>query len=276
MKTHKKKKSDIPTKKINSWDKLEEILNTKKYRKWIFRGQSDASWDLISGYLRYARNIKTITTPDQKRLGPMNMHEKNMFKKFQAHAHLYLTNLPPKTDTIEWLALMQHHGTPTRMLDWSFSPYVALFFAVESADKQFSLYCMKPDEFRSADEDYFGKLGEDLDTLKKKVFIDKRGNKNFLYAYEPKFQHERLVSQQALFTISSSNYESYEQILSNYTLDESAIIKLNFQPSLIPEIMKKLSIMNINAATLFPGLDGFCRSLKHQLFYSPRCFNRIC
>lgn len=268
--------SNIPTKDIRSWDEFEEFLNDKMYRRWIYRGQADANWYLESSYLRYARELNPIIRPKSKKLSLLNKFEKVMFRKFKDQAHLYFTKLPDKNSTVEWLALMQHHGTPTRMLDWSFSPYIALFFAVESAESKFSVYCFNHVKFKQIDTDYFKQIDEDFELLKKEVFIDRRGDKGFMYAYEPPFKHERIVAQQGLFTISSTNYQSYERIIDEYTTRKDIIMKLNFPPKMIPIAIKKLIHMNINAETLFPGIDGFCRSLKHQIFHDARLTKPIC
>src|SRR5690606_29165357 len=59
--------------------------------------------------------------------------EEYTLREFQRRAHHYSSDLPEKDNVLEWLALMRHHGSPTRLLDFTKSPYVAAFFAVSKA-----------------------------------------------------------------------------------------------------------------------------------------------
>ena len=54
------------------------------------------------------------------------VQEERIARIFQRKAHLFLTHIPERSDTFQWLALMQHHGAPTRSLDFTWSPYVLL------------------------------------------------------------------------------------------------------------------------------------------------------
>ncbi len=85
---------------------------------WVFRGQQH-DWCLESPLKRH--------TPSSWREA-----EKRVLSIFQRRAHLH-TPTPDKGQTLEWLALMRHHDAPTRLLDWTRSPYVAAFFAVADA-----------------------------------------------------------------------------------------------------------------------------------------------
>ena len=93
---------------------------------WTFRGQADAAWPLETSLTRYLRTFG----------GPSNgwrQRERHILHTFKRKAHVLLPETPEEGETLEWLALMQHHGAPTRLLDFSWSPYVAAFFALERA-----------------------------------------------------------------------------------------------------------------------------------------------
>ena len=97
---------------------------------WLFRGCQRAKWDLETSLERHVPS-------DQK----SSQAEGFLLREFKRRADVYLNaNQVPET-TIEWLALMQHFGAPTRLLDMTKSPYVAAYFAVESVTSNAGAAC---------------------------------------------------------------------------------------------------------------------------------------
>lgn len=112
--------------------------------KFVFRGQGDSRWSLISKLGRQAKLLPfTMGNNLKYNVGQL---EGVYTEHFIRNAKLFETDLPPENDKIAWLTLMQHHGAPTRLLDWTWSPFVALFMALafeaQSDTKESSLYIL--------------------------------------------------------------------------------------------------------------------------------------
>ena len=137
-------------KEIRSIQDLLQVLNddNENYQGAIwYRGQADKHWALMPGYLRLERPPS----------------ESTLLKRFKQSAAMLVQNTP--SQSFDWLFLMQHYGMPTRLLDWSESPLVALYFAVENSGNHegvdAALWSLRPSELNknaginNADEEFF-------------------------------------------------------------------------------------------------------------------------
>lgn len=112
--------------KVNSFIELHNILSQYKENKlWFFRGQSDILWDI---------------KPKVGREPYVNIHDKQVFNAFKRQAIEYVNNRP--LNDWEWLAIAQHHGLATRLLDWTNNPLNAAFFAVYNYIEKMLLYTL--------------------------------------------------------------------------------------------------------------------------------------
>jgi hypothetical protein len=131
--------NDVPETHIDpgSWDELVAWLFRFSASIRIYRGQRDYSWTLRT---RLARDLEKLPT-SVIRLSVEN----SAIGFFMDQAAGLLPNVPDEHDLLGWLALMQHYGAPTRLLDWSQSPFVATYFAYEQAsDDDSALYALDP------------------------------------------------------------------------------------------------------------------------------------
>jgi len=108
----------VETVQIASWNEF--VALTSECDGWAFRGLQDADWPLLSSLSRYLQNY----VPDKT---SWRLREERAFRIFRRKAHNYLPDASVLDDDIRCLALMQHHGAPTRMLDFTKSPFVAAF-----------------------------------------------------------------------------------------------------------------------------------------------------
>lgn len=122
---------DVKIITLSSWNKIH--LHSKK--DWIFRGMQNSKWALETALER----------KEWKRNGPTSKlanKEEIILREFQRRYYHYSQQPPRIDDTLEWLSVMQHHGAPTRLLDWSYSIYVAAYFALEEAKSDCAVWAL--------------------------------------------------------------------------------------------------------------------------------------
>lgn len=106
---------------LSDWASLQARLDAEP-GVWLYRGQGDRRWPL-------ATSLERLVRPRENRL----VAEEASVRRFSGPARLYLPSERVPLFRLEWLALMQHHRVPTRLLDWTRSPYVALYFAFSTS-----------------------------------------------------------------------------------------------------------------------------------------------
>jgi len=111
--------------KLDNWDDIFK-LNPIYISKFIFRGQANKQWGLETSI---ERQIKKLY-PNLADKTIISSQEKEMIKDFQWKYPLYSNKIPEPDDFVEWLTIMQHYGSVTRLLDFSFSIFVAMYMAV--------------------------------------------------------------------------------------------------------------------------------------------------
>ena len=129
----------VLTEQASSWRECSEWLSDLQ-GSWCFRGQRESSWSLETSLDRAVRVEYSRANSSGHYHLDRDIEQRELVERFQQQALHHLRNPPAIDDSGGWLALMQHDGAPTRLLDWTMSPYVALYFAV--ADE--------PQEARSA------------------------------------------------------------------------------------------------------------------------------
>lgn len=261
----------MPDIRVTSWNDLNEHLYAgswnepiRRFRSTLaFRGVWDAADDLSTSLSRLG--------PGHER---QELHMLRNFRKYAAGGSV------PRDSVWNWLALAQHHGLPTRLLDWSFSPYVAAHFATYDP-AQFnvdgSVWCvdyvkahaMLPERLKqltdSEGADVFTAemLDTAADTLPK--LDEMRRDQPFLVFLEPPSLDDRIVNQFALFSLMSSPTAHLGRWLEAHP---DLYRRLVIPAELKWEVRDKLDQANVTERVLFPGLDGLSRWLKR--YYTPK------
>ncbi|EGR0059086.1 TPA: FRG domain-containing protein [Vibrio vulnificus] len=258
---------------IKSWSEFDRLVARKNYRKWLFRGQSNYEWSLQSSLSRCFDETEQIhqVRDVEETISNHYEHEQVMLDKFRCHAHLYLKNLPHEDDTLSWLCLMQHYGAPTRLLDFTFSPYVALYFALEAGTEDAAVYFINHDALIKDDIEIFDGSPE----IAYRALFKSDTGVECLFSFEPKFSNERLLAQQGLLVAPNNLELTHELILQSYKHKENDFIKVRIPGKFRYSGLRKLNQMNINAANIYPGLEGFCRSLNRQPILGMQWLRRL-
>jgi hypothetical protein len=214
--------------------------------------------------------------------------EGRIIREFRRAYHQFSAGVPDRESTVEWLALMQHHGAPTRLLDFTYSVYVAAYFAVEEAEDDSVVWALdgpwvlqqaaellkKAGKKRT--ESMFKPFMDDDEKLAKSLFMTKP-HVLATWPMNPFRLNERLRVQQGVFMIQGDIDRPFiENLKALSTRTTANIVRIIIPESLRRAALRHLWTMDISRAALFPGLDGFAKSLgvNHSLFSPAKWANR--
>lgn len=231
-----------------SWSKFKEYVADLPSRKFIFRGQ-EQPWRLQSKYHRMGRaNLDLFLLNDIQAL------HRNLSARTK---HIFNLTIPDENGA--FMHLIQHHGYPTPLLDWSYSPFVAAYFAFRHGGS-------RP---KSRKKHYCR-----IFVLDQRAWRDDFVQINSIVSFGLHFsimefiaiENERMIPQQALSTVT--NIDDIE----SYVLEKQASAKkvylraIDIPAEERPLVMKDLQMMGVTAGSLFPGLDGACEELQSRFF----------
>ena len=248
--------------RISSWLELQDALFTDSWQPGIERFRSNF---VFRGAPRVTHGLETSL-----QTGGFEAHELHLLTSFRKYAMRHAVH----GDWVwNWLSLAKHHGLPTRLLDWTYSPYVAMHFAthkLEDFDVDGGIWCV---DYRASNELLPRPLRKMLQEDDANIFttemlnrvatslpeFDALSNHDFVLFFEPPSLDERIVNQFALFSLPSSPTLSLEELLQRR---EKTVRRLIIPAALKWEIRDKLDQANVTERVLFPGLDGLSQWLK--------------
>jgi hypothetical protein len=247
--------------KIIAWPEYKTFVDSFS-ENWAFRGQVHAGWPLRTAiertdFIKFRKGI-----------------EAEFVAEFQRGARNYLNKDELPGHLIEWLALMQHHGAPTRLLDFSRSPFIAAFFAYDQCivqeDINVAIWAinynfLKNKALKEIDREFSLEIKENKNLINEKLFekIFFHNNRNLVFPVEPFRMNRRYSLQQSIFVSTGNSNESFISQL-KFLGDEisKAVIQIEMPSLLQKEVLRDLQRMNLNRASLFPDLDGYAASLR--------------
>jgi hypothetical protein len=255
--------------RVDSWLELQERLFADSWHAelgrhrsdFVFRGESDAANELTSSLMRLGGDYALL-----------EQHLLRSFRKYAPRGAL------PSDSIWYLLAVAKHHNLPTRLLDWSYSPYVALHFVTASSsryDRDGVIWMVDfvqtreqlPKELRKALEDDGGNAftAELLARVAPSLREFDRLDDDFVAFFEPPSLDDRIVNQYGLFSLMPSPTARLDRWFEEHP---ELVRRIVIPAELKWEVRDKLDQANITERVLFPGLDGLSAWLTR--YYSPR------
>jgi len=246
----------------------------RSWSRWIYRGHRDANWNLETSL---ERRLKELGIP----LSRADWAEGVLLREFQRGYGLHSEGVPPDDD-LQWLSVMQHYGCPTRLLDWTYSFWAAVFFALERSEPKApaAVWALDADWWRKRARATFPpslrralRRGESKDPhTMVRAFGRKR---SVVWPANPFLLNERLAVQQGVFLAPGDPRLSFEASLQatagSHKSDQHLFkITLKFSRQRLNRTMADLQRMNITRASLYPGLVGHAESLPWRLTLQQR------
>ena len=233
----------------------------QQYRMW-FRGQSDYSWGLVPSV--------------QRKVGMGKHYEQYITTNFMIHTMRLNPTAPQRYDRASWLTLMQHYGLPTRLLDWSESPLVALYFALSSdkdAKTDAAVWVLNPMELNKkvGYGEYvppisYDSLRGDLEGAFSNQDNDDNESQGKIIACHGVGCDLRMYVQQSDFTIHSTT-ERLDQILK---LDESCdyFYKIRIPRKIRKKLLVQLDAMGFHESSIYPDMEHIAKEQVTSHFIS--------
>lgn len=246
---------------VSSWREFTDI--SMELDGWAFRGQQDARWLLQSSLSRYLSAFVKDQTA-------WHLQELRAIRIFRRKAHNYVQDVRALSDVLRCLGLMQHHGAPTRLIDFTKSPYVAAFFALERATSDAAVFAVNTPALytdRAIPQQYPHLTRDVIDPRVlgnfERYFLS--DNNPVIWFGEPTEMDQRLIAQAGTFMLPGLLHQPLDEIFAQYSSDVELAHKIVVPQHVRDEAMRSLYRLNITNASLFPDLEGLARSIALEL-----------
>lgn len=237
---------------------------------FIYRGHADSNWKLESTLER--------TIGDKWSSALASKFEDHYLNLFKSKYHIYNGDEHEPKSKLAWLSVMQHYGAPTRLIDFTESPYVALYFALEAynpllkndlaiyaldyssiMDESLAYISRRDSTFRKTRHEIIGKQDELFDDV-----VD-RFSYEVVWITEPLELNARIDRQSGTFLVSGDKEKRIEELLSSDMYKDVRLLKFIVPYTIYENIYALLRKMNINAKTIYGDLGGLAKSIKMDM-----------
>lgn len=217
----------MDTRRVRSWSGFARWLGETKTSAWLYRGVKSCDHKLIP----------RIGRPEARRSGYDRAIEIWLIDEFERLARTHLPVEAQPKSAWDWLAIAQHHGLPTRLLDWSHSPLVATYFAVEDqgARGDAAIYAFE------------SKTVLDIKAQPDPMEVD------LACEIRPPHVTSRIIAQSGTFTMHPDPTEVFEP---------EGLQKIIIDKGWCEFCKRQLHMLGIDRAALFPDLDGISNFLS--------------
>jgi hypothetical protein len=231
----------------------------------VYRGDPVASWPLLTSLDKLGGLNPPHTKADL---------EAHILRNFIRYSRPYFGT--PPVNEWEVLVTAQHHGLPTRLLDWTYSPLVAAHFAtvdgeldsdrvVWRLDWKSVHRCFGISELALPIQDLEGILGDNQPMTPWTLFSGLDGDKQFACMFEPPSLNPRIVAQSATFTLCSDKHQPFDRFLEAHGLG-SALTRFIIPAREAARFRDQLDLVSVDERRLFPDLDGVAAEMRR--YYS--------
>ncbi|MHA1329890.1 MAG: FRG domain-containing protein [Candidatus Hodarchaeales archaeon] len=256
--------NQIQEKSFQNWSELKVFLDElRQGKEFIWRGHASEKWVLSSSLFRYFESQKVPNTSrkqyEEKAIKTFIKHYANELKDSQGQVRT----------TIDIMVAMQHYGCPTRLLDWTKSPYIAAFFCLADMDEIGAIYGLNLTEYQDRIsrylplDDYNRGLLEGLPDRYYRILLNEK-NLTSPVPLVPRPLTQRHFDQQSVLLLDLKLDIPTEKALSSTA--PKLIWKITFPREIRKTIYSDLRQMNVDGYHLFKGMDGIALNAKHMLY----------
>jgi len=254
---------------IKSSQELIQRLNELP-NHYIYRGHSDSEWKLESTLERVlgqkwsAENARKF--------------EDYSYNAFKSKYHIYNSSEHAPISKLSWLSVMQHYGVPTRLLDFTESPYVALYFVLETYNpllkKNFSIFAIdytavmdNSIDFIKKKDTQFSETRNSIQFQKDKIFdeVVDRFSYDILWVTEPTEFNARMDRQSGTFLISGNREKTIDSLIHSGLYDKCNMLKFIIPYNLYENVYALLRKMSVNSKSIYGDLSGLAKAVKMEM-----------